>query len=324
MDELRYHETRFRFDARREILWKTLCNSYFQEPGSIKLSRSRTRRRLWAFHQQYSVRASPFKERRIIIGIHAGGLGDHLAYSALPRLYKRAGAKQVLLSTRTNHGEPFTRNSEVSQIVWGPNPFVDGFTDEPANVGEKGWPPIEYFKAAKTTISPIDTVCKVHGLPVLKADGVTRVLSPIPDFFYSPKGRADFSDKVVCDPRSISQGFNPEVFAQFVQFIAKWHDLILDEIVVLDSKFAGGHGKSTLPRNIRYHVQNIFEYADIVKSAKCFLVTESGGQSLAAAIRSSGTFVLTSSRAFNESHFLWPSNYYCVTSQMTSKTEEWP
>jgi hypothetical protein len=29
MDELSYHETRFRFDGRREILWKALCSAYF-------------------------------------------------------------------------------------------------------------------------------------------------------------------------------------------------------------------------------------------------------------------------------------------------------
>jgi len=26
-----YHETRFHFDPRREVLWATLCDSYFQE-----------------------------------------------------------------------------------------------------------------------------------------------------------------------------------------------------------------------------------------------------------------------------------------------------
>jgi len=29
MSDLRYHETRFAFDERREMLWRTLCHSYF-------------------------------------------------------------------------------------------------------------------------------------------------------------------------------------------------------------------------------------------------------------------------------------------------------
>jgi hypothetical protein len=99
--------------------------------------------------------------RTIIIGVHAGGLGDHLAYSALPRLYKRAGARKVLLSTQTDFGEPFTRNPDIRDLVWRDNPFVDGFTEEPANVGERGWPPMAFFKAAKTSASPVDTVASV-------------------------------------------------------------------------------------------------------------------------------------------------------------------
>jgi SAM-dependent methyltransferase len=30
-DELKYHETRFAFDSRREVLWKTLCDCYFNQ-----------------------------------------------------------------------------------------------------------------------------------------------------------------------------------------------------------------------------------------------------------------------------------------------------
>lgn len=67
----------------------------------------------------------PFDGRTVIIGIHAGGLGDHLAYSALPRLYKHYGASKVLVSTRTNYGELFTRNPEVAELIWKRNPFLD-------------------------------------------------------------------------------------------------------------------------------------------------------------------------------------------------------
>lgn len=267
---------------------------------------------------------SPFEGRRIVVGVHAGGLGDHLAYSALPRLYKQMGAAQVLLSTQTNYGEPFARNEEIKDIVWGLNPFVDGFTDEAPNVGEKGWPPIAFFAAAKTTICPIDTIAKVHGLPIHQDDGVTRRLPPIPDFFYSPKTRDEFRDRVVCDPRSISQGFAPEVFTQFVDFMVKWYGIDRNEIIVLESRHAGGHGTSVLPDNARYKISDIREYADIIGSAGSFLVTELGGQSLAAAIRTSKTFVLMASRSFNERIFLWPANTYFITGQMTPNELEWP
>ena len=256
--------------------------------------------------------------------MHAGGLGDHLAYSALPRLYKLAGAGRVLLSSRTNFGEPFTRNPEVDELVWRDNPFVDGRTDEPANVGETGWPPAEFFRVAKTSPSPLDTVARIHGLSVLAQDGVTRLVPPRPDVFYRPRPRPDFAGAVVCDPRSTSQAFSPEAFAQFGRFLERWHGIQLDDVTVLENRHAGPNGESTLPGNPRYRVSSLFEYADIVASARCFLVTESGRQSVAAAYRSGETFVLLASRSYNERLFLWPGNQYYVTSQMTPGEQEWP
>ena len=262
--------------------------------------------------------------RTVVLAVHAGGLGDHLAYSALPRLYKRAGAARVLLSSRTNCGEPFARNREIAELVWRDNPFVDGMTDEPANVGERGWPPMEFFRAAKTQDCPIDTVAAVHGLPVLGRDGNTRVLPPRPDLFYRPRLRAEFTDTVVCDPRSISQPFSAESFGRFGRFLERWHGIRLDEAVVLGSPHAGPNGAETLPANPRRMVSDLWEYADIVASARAFLVTESGGQSLAAALREARTFVLMTTRSFNERLFLWPANTYFVTSDMTPGEAEWP
>src|SRR4051794_31305472 len=97
--------------------------------------------------QFLKVRAAnlPHHGQRIVVGVHAGGLGDNLAYSVLPRLYKQAGARKVLISTHTNFGEPLTRNGDVRELVWRLNPFVDGFTEERPNVGERDWPPNSYF-----------------------------------------------------------------------------------------------------------------------------------------------------------------------------------
>jgi hypothetical protein len=111
-----------------------------------------------------SRRGQSFVNDTIIFGVHASGLGDHLAYSALPRIYKMNGAKRVLASLITNFGEPFSRNHEVADLVWRPNPFLDGFTDEPPNVGERVWPLVELFRLAKTSRSPIEAVARVHGL----------------------------------------------------------------------------------------------------------------------------------------------------------------
>jgi hypothetical protein len=230
----------------------------------------------------------------------------------------------VRLSTWTNYGEPFTRNNGIRDLVWKSNPYLDGFTDELPNVGETGWPPTEYFRASKRATSPIDTVATVHGLPLFKRDGSTRILEPKPDIFYKPKQRSDFAGKIVCDPRSTSQPFSPESIELFVEFMARWYGAKRDEIIVLDSISSGNHGVGALPANPRYSVADIFEYADILHSAAKFLVTEAGGQSLAAALRTASTHVLITTRSYNERVFLWPSNIYHVTSSMTSGSDEWP
>ena len=266
----------------------------------------------------------PFAGRTIIIGVHAGGLGDHLAYSVLPRLYKQAGAARVLLSLRTTSGEPFVRNPDMSELVWKRNSFVDGFTDEPPNVGETSWPPVAFFRAAKTSSCPTDAVAKVHGFPAVATDGRTRLFPARPDLFYTPRFRQDVAGRVVCDPRSVSQPFSPDVFARFVAFIGTWFGFAPNGVVVLDSADAGVHGRLTLADNPRHAVGSIFEYADIVHSAGCFLVTEAGGQSLAAGVRSANTHVLISSRAFNQKHFMWPAHSYWVTSETTAGEREWP
>lgn len=258
----------------------------------------------------------------VIFRVHAGGLGDNLAYSILPRLYKYYGARKVFISSCTNVGEPFVRNSEIKELLWDLNPYLDGVTDEAPNVGEMGWPPVEYFRAAKATAAPVDTVSLVHRLPV-RTDKGSRIFPAKPDVFYKPRYRGDFGDKVICDPRSISQGFSTEIFHEFASFVARWYQIDLDDMVVIESENAGPHGRDAFPSNPKYAIANIFEYSDIIASAKACLVTESGGQSLAAAFRERNTYVLMSARAFNERNFIWPTNLYMVSGQASPGPAEW-
>lgn len=63
--------------------------------------------------------------REIIFQVDYGGLGDHLFYSALPRLLKKNGlADKVFLSNKSNF-----RNPQIYDFVWKSNPFLDGLTE---------------------------------------------------------------------------------------------------------------------------------------------------------------------------------------------------
>ena len=64
--------------------------------------------------------------KKLIIEIRKGGLGDHLFYSHLPRIAKETGAfDSVYIS---NHS--FFRNEDYKKLIWESNPFVDGFTED--------------------------------------------------------------------------------------------------------------------------------------------------------------------------------------------------
>lgn len=70
------------------------------------------------------------QRRELVLQVDYAGLGDHLFLSHLPRIAKLSGAiDRVLLSRRTNF-----RNSEIRELVWNRNPYLDGETDEPGLV----------------------------------------------------------------------------------------------------------------------------------------------------------------------------------------------
>lgn len=242
--------------------------------------------------------------RRIILGAHAGGLGDALLFSTLPELYARIGY-EVWISE-----EPAFRNEETYEMVWGMNPFVLGRVSEQANVG--GWvfdrPQHEHVKMAKRCTSPISSVEKLHGF---------EGLGKYPRIYYTPKFLPQWRDKVIADSRSISQKTTQKMFHDFVIHTSKYHSFNHVEMVILESKHSGHSGSDCLPENDRHFVSSIFEYADIIFSCKAFLVAESGGQLLASAIKGCyeypKVFGLHTTQSVNDRIFTMSNIDICVT-----------
>ena len=64
--------------------------------------------------------------KKVIFRVEYGGLGDHLFYSALPRLLKENKlADQVYIASNSNF-----RNPQIFDLVWKNNPHLDGISDE--------------------------------------------------------------------------------------------------------------------------------------------------------------------------------------------------
>lgn len=63
--------------------------------------------------------------RSLVLEIPHGGLGDHLFWTPIPRLAKSSGKyNRVFISTQSEF-----RSGSYKDLIWGCNPFVDGFVD---------------------------------------------------------------------------------------------------------------------------------------------------------------------------------------------------
>jgi hypothetical protein len=241
---------------------------------------------------------------RVIIKPHAGGLGDQLMYSWIPERIVRETGAEVMISN-----DPASRNPETRELIWGLNPFVSGYTDEPANAGCAFEDFIETFiGAAKIWRYGIAAVEARHGLQ-------PRALWP--KLYYQPKYRPDARETVFADPFSISQPVPAFTFDQHTYEISRYRGYDIPGIVVLRSKHKGQYGGDALEGNPTYEVRDIFEYCDLIYSCRAFICTESGGQSVAAALRGDGAYpavhVIVANHTFNDRVWIYDNIDYHVT-----------
>ena len=69
------------------------------------------------------------KNKELILQIKYGGLGDHLFYSHIPRIAKKTGRySRVFISEFSEF-----RDEEYKKLIWGTNPYIDGFIDKPGS-----------------------------------------------------------------------------------------------------------------------------------------------------------------------------------------------
>lgn len=249
----------------------------------------------------------------IIIQAHAPGLGDNLLYATLPQLYTSRGHR-VFVSTlpAPGHKEAF-RNDEIRQIVWECNPYVKGFVEKEPNAGNV-FVDLKYIKLAKQ-IGPIPAIERLHSFDPSGSH------SPV--VFYQPQMLDEWKDTTVIDPSSISQPISKDTFTDYAGWASRWHDLG-PKFCVVKSRFHGQNGSDTLDYLRQYTVKDIFEYADILFSAKACLMNESGNQALSAALRDTGTFACFTQMAYNDRIFVFPNVHHYITGRMTPDFHHYP
>lgn len=246
----------------------------------------------------------------MILKPHAGGLGDHLLYSTLPRrCYENSEEFKLFYPTGV-------RNEETIDLVWGKNPYFAGYApkEEPFDAEEflKARSLLHWVKNFEWSIQGIERMCGFGG-----------ILSRFPEIYYEPKIIDDWKDTVFIDPFSTSQWFPDAQFEAFYRWVLRWRlDLQKSNIYILKSPGSGSLGPSRIFNMIpEWFCKDIYEYCDIIASCKAFLCTESGSSALAAAIHRENSFhrvfALCTTQHFNDRIFLYPSVRYCVTGDLT-------
>ncbi len=206
------------------------------------------------------------REKRLVIQIPFGGLGDHLIYSSLPELlWKQKGIKTFISN------KSIFRSEAIRDFVWGRNPYIE-FT------GEKGW---FIHQPLKHNFATLDEY--LQKLFNLQGSGCPKV-------YYRPNLVEQLKEKTIVDPSYGAAGkangyYERDFHKRFVEYLKS----NVNEFILL----AHRHSKTRNPleelvkRTFNPDCYNIFtieELADVLFSARKRYLLYSGAASVSAAL----------------------------------------
>jgi len=201
------------------------------------------------------------KQRRVVLDLALGGLGDCLAFSTLPRLLSEQYDAAFYLSEETK--QKF-RHPDIGKLCFELNPYFHGYASTKTKILPQGFiqdVDIKTFlfdRGSKTAIKNIEDQFSVSG-------------SGLPEIFYQPKTLSGYDKTLVCDKNWFSGEkwglYNDDAF--LASELAAWTE----------------QGPEYRVEYITLHQQNIFEYIDKIYSAAHFVCYLSGGNSIAAALK---------------------------------------
>lgn len=197
--------------------------------------------------------------KKLILEIRKGGLGDHLFYSHLPRIAKETGAfDSVYIS---NHS--FFRNDDYKKLIWESNPFLDGFTDE------RG---IFHFSTyINDTQNLLDTLMLLYGLE-------DNIRMHNPEIYYQPIVKPELIGTVVYDPNYIS--YTGDI--KSVNLVQSW--LEQNNITVDFEMAVIGKRKLCLKNKQTLVAKDIFDFCSILVSVDKVYCLNTGTATLATAL----------------------------------------
>jgi hypothetical protein len=124
---------------------------------------------------------SKIEPEPVIIHVRNGGLGDHLQYSTLPRRFAEQG-RRVLI-----HPHSQSRSLQISELVWGHNPFVSGVAAEGTNPNAGSCARVDLGDNSRDYIAKVEVANGLEGASVY------------PEIYYAPATRSDCANAAIVD-----------------------------------------------------------------------------------------------------------------------------
>jgi len=205
----------------------------------------------------------------VIFGQPWGGLGDNLQFTTLPRLFSEIG-EEFYISVHNQ-----CRNSEIYDFCWRHNPHVKGFVDHLPTVGACA-PDIK-----KGVTNNIVSAAEIrHGF---SGDG------RYPEIYYDANLIENMSDKILVDlsahtliKNGLDKFYNVDSLFDLVDGNIPRENVRFVTFKNIDIPYLSG-GFEFEEQEIE--IENIFQYADLIHSAKEYYCLYSGGNSMAAAVK---------------------------------------
>lgn len=202
-------------------------------------------------------------KKKVIFKVEYGGLGDHLFYSALPRLLKQYQlADEVYISDQSKF-----RNPDIFDLIWKDNPYLDGYSSEDATK-----------------------------LAQIQDSKETKIVNIIFERF-GLRSKEEFPVELYNQLPTFNQDGCKYIDLNYVSFIGafSWLDKINvyrkypDYQIVNPDRCSSYLFKIFSPNRKQIFTKSLRHYASLIASSSAFVTVSSGGATLAAALNKPST-----------------------------------
>lgn len=209
------------------------------------------------------------KDKKILY-VDFGGLGDHLAFSSLPKVCHENNI-DFYLSDRCKF-----RDNQIFKLVWELNPYFKGFTSEEPNCGHDGY----------TDLNNYNYELSIHRNFEIKMGFENTILegeSKYGIIYYEPKKIHNHDDFILVDLNSVSlNSYNTDFIKNNLI------NYINEKLIVILPNYSKSldMGDFFQDFNVEFILtKDIFHYSDLIFSSKKFICLWSGSSVLSAIIK---------------------------------------